>query len=101
MSSLPCPPQHWERFSELLDTAMDMAEPRRERWLAALNGPDAELRPWLARVLSSAAAVRTGAFLDHPGEAYGPRFLGQQGKARALPWTRWGRRPQTPFNKKR
>jgi hypothetical protein len=84
---------------------MDMAEPRRERWLEALNGPDAELRPWLARVLSGAAAVRTGAFLDRVPQPYWPQFpiarAGQEVQARALPWTRWGRRPQTPFNKKR
>ena len=55
MSSLPCPPEHWERFSELLDSAMDLPEPMRANWLEALTGEDAALRPWLGRVLRGAA----------------------------------------------
>jgi len=66
VSSLPCPAQRWERFSELLDSAMDLPEPTRGNWLDALAGEDAELRPWLARVLGCAAEARTGSFLDRP-----------------------------------
>src|ERR1700677_3771889 len=69
MSSLPCPPQHWPRFSVLLDAAMEVPEPARVDWLAGLGGPDAEFRPWLARVLGGAAASRTGSFLDGPVSA--------------------------------
>ena len=38
MSSLPCPPERWARFSELLDSAMDLPEPMRANWLEALTG---------------------------------------------------------------
>jgi serine/threonine-protein kinase len=69
MSSLPCPPQHWKRFSVLLDVAMEVPEPARIDWLEGLGGPDAEFRPWLARVLGGAAASRTGSFLDGPVSA--------------------------------
>jgi serine/threonine-protein kinase len=69
MSSLPCPPQHWPRFSTLLDAAMELPEPSRADWLAGLAGPDAEFRPWLARVLGGAAASHTGSFLDRPSRA--------------------------------
>jgi eukaryotic-like serine/threonine-protein kinase len=66
MSSLPCPPQHWPRFSELLDAAMELPEATRTDWLNGLAGADAEFRPWLARVLGGAAASRTASFLDRP-----------------------------------
>ena len=69
MSSLPCPPQHWKRFSVLLDAAMEVPEPARVDWLEGLGGPDAEFRPWLARVLGGAAASRTGSFLHGPASA--------------------------------
>ena len=69
MSSLPCPPQHWPRFSVLLDAAMEVPELARVEWLEGLGGPDAEFRPWLARVLGGAAASRTGSFLDGPVSA--------------------------------
>jgi hypothetical protein len=66
MTALPCPPQHWGRFSTLLDRAMDLPEPDRAAWLGGLAGEDAALRPWLARVLGSAAGITTGDFLSGP-----------------------------------
>ena len=66
MTDLPCPPQHWSRFSALLDQAMDLAEAEREAWLRALHGDDEALRPWLVRVLGSAASVSTSDFLERP-----------------------------------
>ncbi len=45
---------------------MDLPEPERADWVEGLDGPDAEFRPWLARVLGGAAASRTGSFLDGP-----------------------------------
>jgi serine/threonine-protein kinase len=64
MTSLPCPPEHWSRFSDLLDSAMDLPEPDRAIWLQKLDGNDAVLRPWLARVLGSAASISTSDFLS-------------------------------------
>ncbi len=66
MTDLPCPPEHWSRFSELLDRAMDLPEPARVAWLQALQGPDATLRPWLTRVLNSSASISTSDFLNQP-----------------------------------
>ena len=66
MNELPCPPQHWSRFSVLLDHAMDLEEVEREGWLRSLQGEDEALRPWLARVLGSAASVSTSDFLERP-----------------------------------
>jgi hypothetical protein len=36
---------------------MDLPEPMRANWLDALDGQDAELRPWLARVLGRRGAL--------------------------------------------
>jgi serine/threonine-protein kinase len=66
MTTLPCPPEHWSRFSNLLDSAMDLPEPERAAWLQRLGGEDAALRPWLSRVLGSAASISTSDFLDAP-----------------------------------
>ncbi len=65
MPSLPCPPELWPRFSTLLDSAMNVPEADRNLWLNRLAGDDAELRPWLARVLSRDASMETG-FLRQP-----------------------------------
>jgi tetratricopeptide (TPR) repeat protein len=72
MTSLPCPPQHWTRFSALLDAAMDLPEPARDGWLRRLQGQDATLRPWLERVLHSAASISTGDFMQGPRLAEAP-----------------------------
>jgi hypothetical protein len=86
MSSLPCPPEQWPRFSSLLDAAMDLPDTDRARWLDSLGGEDAALKPWLVRVLTSATNTHTSQFLDHsnlpppaetfaPGDAVGPYRL--------------------------
>jgi len=67
MSSLPCPPAQWTRFSALLDQVMDLPENARHTWLAGLSGDDVALRPWLARVLGADAVTGTG-FLRPPTE---------------------------------
>jgi serine/threonine-protein kinase len=66
MKPLPCPPHRWSDFSRLLDLALALPEPERGPWLAALSGPDAELRPHLAQVLASADANAGEAFLSAP-----------------------------------
>lgn len=48
--TLPCPPDRWPRFSELLDALMALPEAERDAWLAALPEPDADLQPALAAV---------------------------------------------------
>jgi serine/threonine-protein kinase len=45
---------------------MDLTEAERELWLRSLCGEDEALRPWLARVLGSAASVSTSDFLEIP-----------------------------------
>ncbi|HTZ71094.1 MAG TPA: hypothetical protein VMB71_10630 [Acetobacteraceae bacterium] len=52
MTSLPCPPAQWTRFSALLDAAMELPEPARRAWIDALAGEDAIVKPWLRRVLA-------------------------------------------------
>ncbi|MEQ1684596.1 MAG: protein kinase [Burkholderiaceae bacterium] len=66
MTPLPCPPEHWRRFSELLDDAMALAASERAGWLAALSGSDAELEPWLAAVLRDLPAAHAPGFLTGP-----------------------------------
>jgi serine/threonine-protein kinase len=71
MTSLPCPPEHWPRFSSLLDLAMDIPPEQRAEWVRRLPDSDAQMRPWLTRVLGAAASVSTNAFLDGPPVAAG------------------------------
>ena len=66
MTPLPCPPEHWRRFSQLLDDAMALAASERAAWLAALGGSDAELEPWLAAVLRELPAAHAPGFLTGP-----------------------------------
>lgn len=66
MKPLPCPAPLWPRFSALLDTALELDEPARAAWLAALPEPDAELRPWLAGVLLKATNIPTQEWLERP-----------------------------------
>jgi serine/threonine-protein kinase len=74
MSRLPCPPQHWSRFSALLDEVLDLQESERTAWLRGLAGEDVQIRPWVERVLGSSASVQQHAFLDkasgEPGTAF-------------------------------
>ncbi len=60
MTALPCPPQHWSRFSTLLDHAMDLPVPKREAWLNKLRGDDETLRPWLAACWAAGQASARG-----------------------------------------
>jgi len=57
VTSLPCPPARWARFSVLLDQAMDLPDSARTTWLTGLSAEDADLRPWLARVLDGGAVL--------------------------------------------
>jgi serine/threonine-protein kinase len=72
VTHLPCPPEHWSRFSDLLDRAMDLPEASRPAWLDGLQGDDATLRPWLNRVLNSSASMSTSDFLNAPALAGEP-----------------------------
>ena len=96
MSKLPCPPEHWPRFSRLLDEALQRPEHERDAWIATLPEEDAALVPWLAPVLHTLPAASQASFLAgpqlrptapettrHAGQQIGPyellRELGQGG----------------------
>ncbi|MDI4631425.1 protein kinase [Pelomonas sp. V22] len=57
MKTLPCPPQRWSRFSELLDQAMALPASQRSGWLDTLGSADADLLQPLRQVLVGLAAV--------------------------------------------
>jgi hypothetical protein len=69
MSRLPCAPDEWARFSELLDGAMELPLSEHAFWLERLSGRDAGLKPVLARVLASAAGLETGYLRERPNLA--------------------------------
>jgi eukaryotic-like serine/threonine-protein kinase len=52
MSKLPCPPELWPEFSELLEAALDLSESERPHWLAAQRTEHAAVLPWLVEVLA-------------------------------------------------
>jgi serine/threonine protein kinase len=64
--AIPCPPEDWPRFSELLDHGLALDHAERETWLAALAGDDARLCPFLARVLMGTGHAETASFLREP-----------------------------------
>jgi len=66
MAKLPCPPDLWPAFSALLDEAMDVPDGERPGWLASLGSEHAAVRPWLARVITTAAAAPEPDFLKAP-----------------------------------
>ncbi|MBC7992363.1 MAG: serine/threonine protein kinase, partial [Rhizobacter sp.] len=66
MSKLPCPPEHWPRFSRLLDEALQRPEHERDAWIATLPEEDAALVPWLAPVLHTLPAASQASFLAGP-----------------------------------
>jgi hypothetical protein len=86
MTTLPCPPQLWPRFSALLDEVLDLPERDHAGWLSGLDEADAPLRPWLRRALEEAgagAATSSGFFelrenliplesILRPGDVIGP-----------------------------
>ena len=78
----------WARLSPLLDAALELPETERSVWLARLQGPDAELREPLQRLLQqtprpflAAGALAERAALDgrqrQPGDRVGPYRLVQ------------------------
>jgi hypothetical protein len=69
MSRLPCAPDEWARFSELLDGAMELPLSEHALWLERLSGEDAGLKPVLARVLANAAGLETGYLRNRPNMA--------------------------------
>jgi tetratricopeptide (TPR) repeat protein len=66
MKMLPCPPEHWEEFSELLDEAFTLPAAERAQWLRTLSAGYAHLKPFVERVLSADDAVRTSEYLEQP-----------------------------------
>jgi len=66
MEKLPCPPELWPAFSRLLDEALELAEPERRRWLAALDSRHETVRPWLVRVLAGGSDTLDETFLKAP-----------------------------------
>lgn len=58
MPAPPCPPALWPRVSARLDEALDLPIEARAAWLAKLAGEEAELRPYLERLLSTPARQR-------------------------------------------
>ena len=62
MTGLPCPPERWPRFSELLDAAMDVPQVDQDSWLSALDDTDDDLRPWLEHVLRGGQSMAPDAF---------------------------------------
>ena len=76
MAKLPCPPELWPAFSALLDQAMDVPDGERPGWLASLGAEHAAVRPWLARVITPAAATPEPHFLKAPAfsDSAAPEF---------------------------
>jgi serine/threonine-protein kinase len=66
VTELPCPAPLWPRFSALLDALLELPEGERDSWLSRLDGEDAAIKPWLARVLRSNATASTVDFLTPP-----------------------------------
>lgn len=66
MNKLPCPPELWPAFSDLLDEALDLPEDARQGWLGALGPEHDAVRPWLARVLATSQDTLSSDFLLAP-----------------------------------
>ena len=78
MSRLELDAAAWGRLNALLDAALDRPPVERAAWVESL-GPECEsLKPYLSDLLSRAAAVETGAFLETL-----PTFDGLAGRAEA------------------
>ncbi|HKY91675.1 MAG TPA: serine/threonine-protein kinase [Nevskiaceae bacterium] len=63
MKPLPCPPEHWDTFSRLLDAAFDLPPQGRATWLDALPEEHAHLRDSLRGVLAADSHARTADYL--------------------------------------
>jgi serine/threonine protein kinase/tetratricopeptide (TPR) repeat protein len=66
MAKLPCPPELWPEFSELLDQALELADNERPAWLSALGPEHDAVRPWLKRVIAGDGATLDPQFLQSP-----------------------------------
>ena len=64
----------WASVLRLLDEALDLPEPQREPWLAALDTDLLRLRPALRQLLDQRRAIETGSFLkDLPPLQHAPQ----------------------------
>jgi serine/threonine-protein kinase len=66
IARLPCPPEHWARFSALLDTALAMDAAARPGWLGTLPASDLPVRPFLDEALAAARGAAAADFLSGP-----------------------------------
>jgi serine/threonine-protein kinase len=73
---LPCPPELWDEFSDLLDRALDVPPARRAAWLDEAAAADAPVRFWLQAVLAHARRVDAEDWLAGPAlpAGFGHRF---------------------------
>lgn len=97
MPKLPCPPELWPEFSELLCAVLELPPGQRATWLNTLPPRYAPLRAGLARVVAHASELDGTPFLSAPqwpdsglsewcaGECVGPYILERerQGAARS------------------
>ncbi len=80
--------ERWPQIDALLDEALALPAPERERWLAALSGEHAALRDTVAQLLQAHAQAETGGFMGElpalpaaavdtpaPGDTVGPYRL--------------------------
>ena len=97
MPKLPCPPELWPEFSELLCAALELPTEQRAAWLDTLPPQYALLRSGLARVIEHSRRLENTPFLSAPhypgatlsewreGQSVGPyvleRELGRGGMA--------------------
>jgi serine/threonine-protein kinase len=80
---LPCPPELWAEFADLLDRALDVPPARRAAWLDEVVAADAPVRFWLQAALAHARRVEDEDWLE------GPALPGRHGH-RFEPGTRVG-----------
>jgi serine/threonine protein kinase len=58
--------EDWRRIFELIEAALDMAEPERAVWMARLEASGERLAPRLRAVLDSRARIETARFMNAP-----------------------------------
>ncbi len=66
MAKLPCPPELWPAFSELLDEALELNESERTLWLASLGPEHAAVIPWVVKVIGDTGFPLSAEFLSSP-----------------------------------
>jgi len=84
VSTLPCPPAEWPRFSALLDQYLELEPEARERWLSSLPADDAHHSDRLRSVITRAAQKTSDKFLDRPSS--GEPVSGFVPEQRIGPW---------------